>query len=117
MKARTALFAAFAAFSREMRDHGPANIIYASAGRLLVHADRRTQRPGVIEPPGLWLLQRQCRGQSQSMLAGAGVSVTGAALNVALLASVPLTGEAWKPLDRGTVIELRRGHVVGQAGI
>jgi hypothetical protein len=51
------------------------------------------------------------------MLAGAGVSVTGAALNVALLASVPLTGEAWKPLDRGTVIELRRGHVVGQAGI
>jgi glutamine amidotransferase len=52
------LFATFSAFAHEMRDHGPANIIYASEGRLLVHADRRTQRPGVIEPPGLWLLQR-----------------------------------------------------------
>ena len=53
-------FTIFAEFAREMRDHGPANFIYASDGHLLVHADRRTQRPGVIEPPGLWMLQRQC---------------------------------------------------------
>jgi glutamine amidotransferase len=109
------LFATFAAFAHEMRDHGPANIVYASDGRLLVHADRRTQRPGVIEPPGLWLLQRQCRARSQSTLAGVGVSVAGPALNVALLASVPLTGETWQPLDRGMVLELRGGLVVSQA--
>ena len=108
------LFATFAAFAREMREHGPANIIYASDGRLLVHADRRTQRPGVIEPPGLWLLQRQCPAQSQSMFAGAGVSVAGTALSVALIASVPLTSESWQPLDRGTVLELRKGYVVAQ---
>jgi glutamine amidotransferase len=110
------LFATFAAFAREMRDHGPANIIYASDGRLLVHADRRTQRPGVIEPPGLWLLQRQCRAQSRSKFAGAGVSVAGTALQVALIASVPLTGEAWQPLDRGTVLELRAGRIVSRQG-
>ncbi len=108
------LFATFAAFAREMREHGPANIIYASDGRLLVHADRRTQRPGVIEPRGLWLLQRQCRAQSQSTFAGAGVSVAGTALSVALIASVPLTSESWQPLDRGTVLELRKGYVVTQ---
>jgi glutamine amidotransferase len=108
------LFATFAAFAREMRDHGPTNIIHASDGRLLVHADRRTQRSGVIEPPGLWLLQRQCRAQSQSTFAGAGVSVVGAALHVALIASVPLTGEAWQPLDHGTVLELRAGRLVSQ---
>jgi glutamine amidotransferase len=108
------LFAAFAAFAREIRDHGPANIIYASDGGLLVHADRRTQRPGVVEPPGLWLLERQCRAQSQSTFAGAGVSVVGAALNVALIASVPLTSECWQPLVRGTVLELRLGRVVSR---
>jgi glutamine amidotransferase len=110
------LFATFAAFAREMRDHGPANIIYASDGRLLVHADRRTQRPGVIEPPGLWLLQRQCRAQSRSTFAGSGVSVAGTALQVALIASVPLTGEAWQPLDRGTLLELRAGRIVSRQG-
>jgi glutamine amidotransferase len=97
-----------------MRNHGPANIIYASDGRLLIHADRRTQSPGVIEPPGLWLLQRQCCPELQSTDAGGGVSIAGAALHVALIASVPLTGEAWQPLDRGTVLELRKGRIVSR---
>jgi len=96
--------ATFAAFAREMRDHGPANIIYASDGRLLVHADRRTQRPGVIEPPGLWMLQRQCGANSDPMFAGAGVNIEGRAPAVLLFASVPLTREPWQPLDRGTVL-------------
>jgi hypothetical protein len=33
---------------------------------------------------------------------------------VALIASVPLIGEAWQPLDRGTVIELRKGRIVSR---
>ena len=107
-------FAIFAAFAREMRDHGPANIIYASDGHLLVYADRRTQRPGVIEPPGLWMLQRQCSANAESTFAGAGVSVAGTAVSVVLIASVPLTSEPWQPLERGTAIEVRNGHVVTQ---
>jgi glutamine amidotransferase len=106
--------AIFAAFAREMRDHGPANIIYASDGHLLIYADRRTQRPGVIEPPGLWILQRQCSASAESMFAGAGVSVAGTALSVVLIASVPLTSEPWQPLERSTAIEVRNGHVVTQ---
>ena len=104
----------FATFAYEMRDHGPANIIYASDGRLLVHADRRTQRPGVIEPPGLWMLQRQCGPDFHSTFAGAGVTVEGRALAALLIASVPLTSELWQPLDRGTVLELRNGRIVTQ---
>jgi glutamine amidotransferase len=107
-------FAVFAAFAREMRDHGPANIIYASDGHLLVYADRRTQRPGVIEPPGLWILNRQCSANGESMFNGAGISVAGTALNVVLIASVPLTSEPWQPLERSTAIEVRNGRVVTQ---
>lgn len=106
--------AIFAAFAHEMRDQGPANIIYASNGRLLVHADRRTQRPGVIEPPGLWMLQRQCAAPLDLTFAGAGVNVEGRALAVLLIASVPLTHEPWQPLDRGTVLEMRNGRIVTQ---
>lgn len=109
--------ATFAAFAHEMRDHGPANIFYASDGRLLVHADRRTQRPGVIEPPGLWILQRQCGPDFHSAFAGAGVSVEGRARAALLIASVPLTSEPWQPLDRGTVLELRNGRIVTQRTI
>ena len=107
-------FSIFAAFVREMRDHGPANIIYAYEGRLLIYADRRTQRPGVIEPPGLWMLQRQCSARAESMFAGAGVSVAGPAVSVVLIASVPLTSEPWQPLERSTAIEVRNEHVVTQ---
>lgn len=111
------LFEEFARFSREMRDHGPANIMYASDGRLLVHADRRTQRPGVIEPPGLWMLQRQCNMPSEPALAGGGVNVAGAALNVVLIASVPLTSEPWRPLERGTVLDVQKGQRVADCSI
>ncbi len=107
-------FAKFATFARRMRDHGPANIIYASDGYLFIYADRRTQRPGVIEPPGLWILRRQCSAHAELTFAGAGVSVAGTALNVVLIASVPLSNEPWQPLERGTAIEVRNGHIVTQ---
>jgi predicted glutamine amidotransferase len=116
-EAANRVFKTFAHFASEMRDRGPANIIYASNGRLLVHADRRTQRPGVVEPPGLWMLQRQCRATSEPAFAGGGVSVTGAALNVVLIASVPLTSEPWRPLERGTVLDVQKGQRVADCSI
>ena len=39
--------------------------------------------------------------------------VEGAALDVVLIASVPLTTEIW-PLERGTVLKLQSGRVVAQ---
>ena len=109
-----ARFDTFAAFAAEMRAKGPANIICAFDRHLFVHADRRTQRQGVIEPPGLWLLHRQCGGAPHPAFAGSGVSVGETALNVVLFASVPLTAEAWRPLGRGTTLMVSMGHIVAE---
>ena len=95
-----------------MRRLGPANIILATNGTILAHADRRTQRPGVIAPPGLWLLERQCSFNGNAELAAAGVELgPDAALTVTLLASVPLTSEPWRPLSQGTVLVIADGIV------
>lgn len=102
---------AFSAFASDMRRRGPANIIHASNGRLLVHADRRTQRPGVIEPPGLWMLERSCGGLHPDNRPRAGVEVTGVATDVVLFASVPLTSEAWRPLEQGSVLAVQSGKI------
>lgn len=102
----------FTAFAAEMRRLGPANIILAMNETIFVHSDRRTQRPGVIAPPGLWLLERRCSSEGQSELSAAGVTLTPVpALDVALVASVPLTSEPWRPLPQGTVLILARGVV------
>ena len=107
-------FETFAAFAHEARSRGPANIIHISHDRLLVHADRRTQRPGVIEPPGLWMLHRSCRTSEANPITGGGVDVRGEALSVVLFASVPLTNELWLPLERGTVIACKQGTIQQQ---
>lgn len=101
---------AFAGFAASMRKRGPANLIYASKHRLLVHADRRTQRPGVIEPPGLWMLKRACAVPGGAVL-GSGVEVSGASTHVVLFASVPLTHEVWRPLEQGSVITVKNGKI------
>ena len=110
-----AMLATFTSFARQMRDLGPANCILATNGLLLVHADRRTQRPGVIEPPGLWILQRSCHADEPERLIGAGIDVSHSALQVTLVASVPLTQEGWQPLERGRTLAIGRGQVVGSS--
>ena len=95
-----------------MRRLGPANIILATDEAIFVHSDRRTQRPGVIAPPGLWLLERRCSLEGQAELSAAGVTLAPVpALNVALVASVPLTSEPWRPLPQANVLMLARGVV------
>lgn len=104
--------AEFAATASRLRSLGPANFLYASAGRLLVHADRRIQASGEIAPPGLWALERTCLMAPAEITSGAVVDVSGNALKVVLIASVPLTEEMWRPLDRGTILELVDGAIV-----
>lgn len=101
--------AAFADFAERARAHGPANVIYAEPERLLVHADRRMQLDGKILPPGLWMLCRQC---PQPPADRAPVEIeTPAETKVVLFASVPLTGESWIPLTRGSVLEVSFGDI------
>lgn len=107
----------FGAFCRQVRMTGPANIIYASANRLLVHADRRRQTSGRIDPPGLWMLTRRCNPAQQYNAADGAISIAGTALKVVLIASVPLTDEAWHPLERGVVLDIKEGEIMTQLAV
>lgn len=102
---------AVAGVARVLRELGPANFLYADGETLFAHADRRPQPDHTIAPPGLQLLLRSC---AQEPSAGPGVVVTpgSGAQAVALLASVPLTDEAWEPLPRGELLAIERGAVV-----
>lgn len=106
----------FVEFAAEMAQHGPANMIYSNGSELFAHADRRMQRSGRIEPPGLMLLERHCRPDAESG-PPVGVVVEGEVENVALLASVPLSNENWRPLPTGTVVGLAAGRVIQEEAI
>lgn len=93
--ARLSVLATFAA---DLRALGPANFIYSDADALFAHGHRRIQpASGHVEPPGLWRLQRECHEGGQSVL---------------LLASVPLSNEAWQPLTEGELFAARYGRRV-----
>ena len=103
----------FERFASGARDKGPANIIYAEHDRLLVHADRRKQTSGAIEPPGLWMLGRSCT-RTPPPPSPVNVDVSAETV-VVLFASVPLTDEEWVPVERGTIIEITNGHITRTA--
>ena len=110
---RAALLEAVAAFARELRTFGPANFLYGDGRFLFAHGHRRQQRDGAIRPPGLWALVRCCREPPERTEA-AGLRVEGDAQQVALLASVPLSDEDWRPLAEGEILVLERGEIVGR---
>ncbi len=87
-----------ATFAAELRTLGPANFLYSDGELTFAHGHRRRSDAGVIEPPGLHVLCRSC--------------VEHGAQEVALVASVPLTNEPWRPLAEGEVIVLREGRVI-----
>ena len=108
-----ARLARVAAFARELCAFGPANFLYADGEFLFAHGDRRRQRDGGIRPPGLWALVRCCR-EAPDRTEAAGLRVEGDAQQVALLASVPLSDEDWRPLAEGEILVLERGAIVGR---
>ena len=106
---RLALVTAYAA---DLRHLGPANFLYADGEVLFAHGHRRIQSvSGKIEPPGLFMLSRQCCRESEGFEAQ-GVSVAGGYQEVVLLASVPLSDESWRPLQEGEVVAISLGKLV-----
>lgn len=99
----------------KLRQLGPANFLYSDGDVLFVHAHRRTQAPGRIEPPGLHVLERHCPLE-MARLEVPGMEIGPAqsgAQEVVLVASVPLTPEpGWRPLAEGEVLAIRGGRVV-----
>jgi glutamine amidotransferase len=98
------------AFAHDLRALGPANFMYSDGDVLFAHGHRRIQAAtSRVDPPGLFLLQRRCRGGGAGFAAG-GVSIRAADQTVALVASVPLSDESWQPLEEGEVIAIREGE-------
>lgn len=110
LAARLAVVSEFASVLRPL---GPANFLYTDGEFLFAHGHRRTQSNGAITPPGLWCLHRDCIVDTDA-LAPAGVSIvtdTGAQ-QLTLLASVPLSGEAWRQLNEGEIVVVANGQIV-----
>jgi glutamine amidotransferase len=112
LPARLAVIAAFAA---GLRPCGPANFTYSDGLTLFAHGHRRTQADGAIRPPGLHLLERHCTATSQPPeIEGLGLEKPPGEQDVVLVASVPLSDEAWQPLAAGELIAVEQGRVVAR---
>lgn len=99
-------------FAAELAQLGPANFIYSDGELLFAYGDRRRHDSGEVRPPGLYLVEREEAPQGHSWLVS-GVDVSGTVDPVAILASVPLTNEPWRPLDQGELLMISAGRVVG----
>jgi predicted glutamine amidotransferase len=108
-----ARFTMVTAFAAELRELGPANFLYADGEVLFAHGHRRIQASGRIEPPGLFLLARQCHDESEPLQAQ-GVSIGCGYQQVVLLASVPLSSESWRPLAEGETVAVSAGQLVAR---
>ncbi len=98
-------------FAAEMRALGPANFLYADGDVLFAHGHRRLQDDGVIAPPGLWRLCRECANDPDAPPQASIVSGSGALhQEITLIASVPLNAERWIPLTEGQVIVVKDGR-------
>jgi glutamine amidotransferase len=112
LDARTSLLATFAA---DLRPLGPANFLYADGDALFAHGNRRIQgAAGRIAPPGLWLLQRHCKLGDPAPDCDGGVAIGTGERTVVLIASVPLSDDAWRPLSEGELVVVRNGEVLTQ---
>ncbi len=98
-------------FARELGQLGPANFLYCDSETLFAHGHRRKQSDGEIKPPGLFWLRRQC-ALRDPFADTAGISVTATDQEVILVASVPLTSEAWQPFLEGDVAAISNGQLI-----
>jgi len=102
-----------AEFAKDLGQIGVANFLYSDSEVLFAHGHRRKQSDDEFKPPGLHLLRRQC-ARTDAYADTAGVSVTSPSQEVALVASVPLTAEAWEPFGEGEVVAISKGQVIGR---
>ncbi|MDA8051141.1 MAG: class II glutamine amidotransferase [Rhodospirillales bacterium] len=110
--ARLAVLAVFAA---RLRAIGVANFLYSDGDLLFGHAHRR-RHPDGIHPPGLHLLLRGEGARHHPLIGGVSLETESAIAHpLALLASVPLTGESWRPLPEGGLVALAHGRLIAEA--
>jgi predicted glutamine amidotransferase len=103
--------AVVARFAAEMRALGPANFLYADGDVLFAHGHRRLQVNGEIAPPGLWYLQRRCACDADALSMPEDAAAHAGEQELILIASVPLTAEAWTPFAEGQVMVVKDGAI------
>ena len=100
-------------FARDARTLGQANFFYCDGDHLFGHSHRRggLDAHGGLQP-GLWRLERACAVEADALPDhGLRIGPHRHGQHIAMLASVPLTDEDWKPLAEGEVLILKNGHV------
>ena len=97
-------------FAASLRPLGPFNFVYSDGDTLFVHSHRRNQGDGDVRPPGLHMLVHSSNQQAID-LTESGVLLAPIAQELTLIASVPLTDEAWEPLPEGDIIALKQGTI------
>ena len=108
-----ARLAVVADLAGELRPLGPANFLYSDGEDVFGHGHRRTQADGTIAPPGLWCLQRACAVDAEAPTpSGVTIEPGAGPQEITLLASVPVTGEQWRPLAEGEIVVVADGQVV-----
>jgi glutamine amidotransferase len=105
-----------AGFANDLGQFGPANFLYCDGDVLFAHGHRRKQADGKYNPPGLYWLHRQC-AREDLLSETSGVSVISQDQHVILVASVPLTEEAWEPFREGEVIAISKGKIMVRASM
>lgn len=103
-----------AEFAGSLARLGMANFIYSDGDAVFAHGNRR--RSNVADPPkppGLHFLRRAA-GDAPSGFSTDGLQIAAGCgrCEMALVASVPLTCEDWRPLAEGELVVLRAGRVV-----
>ncbi|MBC7657351.1 MAG: class II glutamine amidotransferase [Frankiaceae bacterium] len=106
-----------AAFAADLCKLGPANFPYADGEVLFAHGHRRIQAAtGRIVPPGLFLMSCHCPDPQEPVHAN-GVTVAPGFQEMVLVASVPLSGEGWRPLDEGELVAVSAGRIIDGTGL
>lgn len=100
-------------FAKDLRKLGAANFLYADGDALFAHGHLRANRlNGPLEAPGLWTLRRHHTPAHAAPAHIAGVTAEHGETSAVLVASVPLTDEAWQPMYVGELIAVRNGQVI-----
>ncbi len=94
---------------------GPANFLYADSQYLYAYASRRSHVEG-IHPPGLHYHTRRC-DQNHNSIPCIGLKVKSTVntrQKLTLIASIPLSDEAWIPFAENQLLVLEKGRILKQ---
>jgi glutamine amidotransferase len=100
-------FETFTRFAKRMSEFGAANFLYSDSEYLFAHSHYRRSNDNSICPTGLFMLTRRCH--EHEIFAGIDLE---SEQEMVMLASAPLSDEAWEPLPEYTAMAIRNGRVV-----